>query len=193
MNISTGLTTTWMYWVPAIITLIVAGVLWSRTISGKSAIDWLKLRMPIVGPMFCQLYTTRASRTLSTLLAAGVGVLDAIGICRDVTNNVQFDRLWSEMEDNVRNGHALSDAVFDSPYVPSYVASMMSSGERSGRLPQVMDRVASFTDEELESRMKKVGSMIEPLMILVMGTVVGGVAIAMLLPIFSMSKVISGT
>ena len=69
----------------------------------------------------------------------------------------------------------------------------MSSGERSGRLPQVMDRVASFTDEELESRMKKVGSMIEPLMILVMGTVVGGVAIALLLPIFSMSKVISGT
>ena len=193
MNISTGLTTTWMYWVPALITLIVGGVLWSRTPSGKSTIDWLKLKTPVVGPMFCQLYTTRASRTLSTLLAAGVGVLDAIGICRDVTNNVQFDRLWSEMEDNVRNGQAMSDAVFESPYVPSYVASMMSSGERSGRLPQVMDRVASFTDEELESRMKKVGSMIEPLMILVMGTVVGGVAIAMLLPIFSMSKVISGT
>ena len=155
-------------------------------------IDWLKLKLPVIGPMFCQLYTTRASRTLSTLLAAGVGVLDAIGICRDVTNNVQFDRLWSEMEDNVRNGRALSDAVFESPYVPSYVASMMSSGERSGRLPQVMDRVASFTDEELESRMKKVGAMIEPLMILVMGAVVGGVAIAMLLPIFNMSKVISG-
>ena len=67
---------------------------------------------------------------------------------------------------------------------------MMSSGERSGRLSQVMDRVASFTEEELESRVKKVGLMIEPLMILVMGTVVGGVAIAMLLPIFSMSKVI---
>ena len=193
MGISTGITTTWMYWVPALITMIVAGVIWSRTPSGKNAIDWCKLKLPIVGPMFCQLYTTRASRTLSTLLAAGVGVLDAIGICRDVTNNVKFDRLWSEMEDNVRNGHPLSDAVFESPYVPSYVASMMSSGERSGRLPQVMDRVASFTDEELESRMKKVGSMIEPLMILVMGTVVGGVAIAMLLPIFSMSKVISGT
>jgi type IV pilus assembly protein PilC len=182
-----------MYWLPTLITLIIGGIVWSRTPSGKSTIDWLKLKIPVIGPMFCQLYTTRASRTLSTLLAAGVGVLDAIGICRDVTNNVQFDRLWSEMEDNVRNGHALSDAVFESPYVPSYVASMMSSGERSGRLPQVMDRVASFTDDELESGMKRVGTMIEPLMILVMGTVVGGVAIAMLLPIFSMSKVISGT
>jgi type IV pilus assembly protein PilC len=68
----------------------------------------------------------------------------------------------------------------------------MASGERSGKLPSVMDRVASFTDEELEARVKKVSSMIEPLMILVMGGVVGGVAIAMLLPIFSMSKVISG-
>jgi len=192
MGISDGLLGTWMYWIPALVAVLVALVLWHKTPSGRSVFDWLKIKTPIVGPMFSQLYTTRASRTLSTLLAAGVGVLDAIGICRDVTDNVQFDRLWTDMENNVRNGNALSDAVFDSPYVPSYVASMMASGERSGRLPMVMDRVASFTDEELESRVKSVSAMIEPLMILVMGAVVGGVAIAMLLPIFSMSKVISG-
>jgi type IV pilus assembly protein PilC len=192
MMVSDGLMSTWMYWVPALATLIVSAVFWQRTTSGRNFFDWLKLRTPVVGPMFSQLYTTRASRTLSTLLAAGVGILDAIGICRDVTNNVQFDRLWTNMENDVRNGHPLSDAVFESPYVPSYVASMMASGERSGKLPAVMDRVASFTDEELESRVKKVSAMIEPIMILVMGGVVGGVAIAMLLPIFSMSKVISG-
>jgi len=192
MAISDGLLGTWMYWIPALVVIVSAIVCWHKTPSGRSTFDWLKLKLPVVGPMFSQLYTTRASRTLSTLLAAGVGVLDAIGICRDVTNNVQFDRLWTNMENNVRNGHALSDAVFDSPHVPSYVASMMASGERSGRLPAVMDRIASFTDEELESRVKKVSAMIEPLMILVMGGVVGGVAIAMLLPIFSMSKVISG-
>ena len=192
MGISDGLLGTWMYWIPALVASIVMAVLWQKTPSGRNFFDWLKLRTPVVGPMFSQLYTTRASRTLSTLLAAGVGILDAIGICRDVTNNVQFDRLWTDMENNVRNGHALSDAVFDSPYVPSYVASMMASGERSGKLPSVMDRVASFTDEELESRVKGVSALIEPIMILVMGTVVGGVAIAMLLPIFSMSKVISG-
>lgn len=192
MGISDGLLGTWMYWIPAVISVVIAAVLWHKTLSGRNFFDWLKLRTPIIGPMFSQLYTTRASRTLSTLLAAGVGVLDAIGICRDVTNNVQFDRLWTNMENDVRNGHALSDAVFESPYVPSYVASMMASGERSGKLPAVMDRIASFTDEELESRVKSVSAMIEPLMILVMGGVVGGVAIAMLLPIFSMSKVISG-
>lgn len=192
MTMSDGLLGTWMYWIPALVAIIVAGIIWHKTSSGRNFFDWLKLRTPVVGPMFSQLYTTRASRTLSTLLAAGVGVLDAIGICRDVTNNVQFDRLWTDMETDVRNGHPLSDAVFESPYVPSYVASMMASGERSGKLPVVMDRVASFTDEELESRVKKVSAMIEPLMILVMGGVVGGVAIAMLLPIFSMSKVISG-
>jgi type IV pilus assembly protein PilC len=192
MGISDGLLGTWMYWIPVLLGLIIFAVIWHKTPSGRNVFDWLKLRTPVVGPMFSQLYTTRASRTLSTLLAAGVGVLDAIGICRDVTNNVQFDRLWTNMENDVRNGHAISDAVFESPYVPSYVASMMASGERSGQLPSVMDRVASFTDEELESRVKKVSGMIEPLMILVMGGVVGGVAIAMLLPIFSMSKVISG-
>jgi type IV pilus assembly protein PilC len=192
MTMSDGLIGTWMYWIPALVAIIITAIFWHKTSSGRNFFDWLKLRTPVVGPMFSQLYTTRASRTLSTLLAAGVGVLDAIGICRDVTNNVQFDRLWTEMENDVRNGHPLSDAVFESPYVPSYVASMMASGERSGKLPAVMDRVASFTDEELESRVKKVSAMIEPLMILVMGGVVGGVAIAMLLPIFSMSKVISG-
>ena len=192
MNVSNGLLGTWMYWIPALAAILVIAVVWHKTKSGRKFCDWMKLKSPVVGPMFSQLYTTRASRTLSTLLAAGVGVLDAIGICRDVTNNVQFDRLWTNMENDVRNGHPLSDAVFASPYVPSYVASMMASGERSGKLPSVMDRVASFTDEELESRVKRVSSMIEPLMILVMGGVVGGVAIAMLLPIFSMSKVISG-
>ncbi len=192
MGISDGLLGTWMYWIPAVIAIIISAVLWHKTVSGRNFFDWLKLKTPVVGPMFSQLYTTRASRTLSTLLAAGVGILDAIGICRDVTNNVQFDQLWTEMENDVRNGHPISDSVFDSKYVPSYVASMMASGERSGKLPDVMDRVAGFTDEELEARVKKVSSMIEPLMILVMGAVVGGVAIAMLLPIFSMSKVISG-
>jgi type IV pilus assembly protein PilC len=193
MAISDGLLSTWMYWIPALAVSVFAAIVWHKSPSGRNFFDWLKLRMPVVGPMFCQLYTTRASRTLSTLLAAGVGILDAIGICRDVTNNVQFDRLWTNMENDVRNGHAISDAVFESPYVPSYVASMMASGERSGKLPAVMDRVASFTDDELESRVKSVSAMIEPLMIIVMGGVVGGVAIAMLLPIFSMSKVISGT
>ena len=192
MGISDGLLGTWMYWVPAVISIIIAAIFWHKTPSGRNFFDWMKLKTPIVGPMFSQLYTTRASRTLSTLLTAGVGVLDAIGICRDVTNNVQFDRLWSDMEKDVRNGCPLSDAVFESQYVPSYVASMMASGERSGKLPAVMDRIASFTDEELEARVKKVSALIEPLMILVMGGVVGGVAIAMLLPIFSMSKVISG-
>ncbi len=192
LTISDVLTGGWMYWVPSAFALLVCSFIWSKTTTGRQWFDWFKLKCPVVGPMFSQLYTTRASRTLSTLLAAGVGVLDAIGICRDVTNNVQFDRLWHDMEDNVRNGQAMSDAAFSSPYVPSYVASMMSSGERSGRLSQVMDRVASFTEEELEARVKKVSSLIEPLMILIMGSVVGGVAIAMLLPIFSMSKVISG-
>jgi type IV pilus assembly protein PilC len=69
---------------------------------------------------------------------------------------------------------------------------MIASGERSGRLSQVMDRVAGFADDELEARVKKVGGLIEPVMILVMGSVVGAVAIAMLLPIFSMSRVVAG-
>ena len=127
ISISDLLISNWMYWIPALFAVCVAAVVWYKTPSGRSVVDWLKLRLPVFGPMFAQLYTTRASRTLSTLLAAGVGVLDAIGICRDVTNNVHFDRLWSDMEENIRNGGAMSDAAFQSKYVPSYVCLLYTS------------------------------------------------------------------
>lgn len=192
LAVSEAVTGTWMYWIPALAALVVAAFFWRRSEGGRRVIDLAKLRMPVLGAMFRQLYTTRATRTLSTLLAAGVGILDAIGICRDVTSNVQFDRMWDDMEDRIRNGQPMSDAIFASPHVPSYVASMVSSGERSGRLAEVMERVSAFTEEELEARVKSVGGLIEPVMILVLGSAVGGVAIAMLLPIFSMSRVVAG-
>ncbi|MCA9296309.1 MAG: type II secretion system F family protein, partial [Phycisphaerales bacterium] len=154
---------------------------WAKGTRGRYALDWLRLNIPVLGGMFRQLYLTRAARTMATLLAAGVNLLDIIEICRGVTNNVCFDRLWTEMEQGIRGGRQISDAVRESPYVPPNVSSMIVSGERSGRLPDVMERIAAFAEEELENTVKKTTAMIEPAMIIMMGFIIGGVALALLL------------
>ena len=131
-------------------------------------------------------------RTMSTLLAAGVNVLDVIDICRGVTINIYYARLWDSMAEGVREGRQISDAVTDTNLIPANVASMINAGERSGRLPEVMQRIADFSQDELDESVARVTTFIEPLMIVFMGIVIGGVAMALLLPIFDMGKVMSG-
>ena len=129
---------------------------------------------------------------MATLLSAGVNLLDVIDICRGVTGNVYYDRLWDSMERGVREGRQISDAVFKSAIVPPNVASMISAGERSGQLAEVMERIADFSQEELDSSVTRVTAWIEPAMIVFMGVVIGGVAMALLLPIFSMGRIMAG-
>jgi len=181
-----------MYYGPALLVIAILGTLWLRSRSGKRALDWLRLNIPVLRNMYAQLYITRSARTMATLLAAGVNLLDIISICRGVTNNELYNDLWHEMEAGVREGHQMSDAVHVCRYIPPNVASMIASGERSGRLSQVMGRIAEFSEQELDDAVKQATSYIEPIMIIAMGLMIGAVAMALLLPIFSMGNVVSG-
>ncbi len=192
MGISDFMTRDYLWYGPAAVVVAIAFFLWMRARSGRRARDWVRLRVPIIRTMYTHLYVTRASRTMATLLAAGVNVLDVIDICRGVTGNTYYDTLWNDMERGVREGRQISDAVFKSALIPPGVASMVAAGERSGRLPEVMERIADFSQEELDSSVARVTTFIEPLMIVFMGGVIGTVATALLLPIFSMSKVMTG-
>ena len=182
----------WPIWVPALALIVAGGLFWRRTQSGRHFVDWCKLSTPIVGRLTVSLYLARASRTMSTLLAGGVGLIDVIRICRGITDNVVFDRMWQDMESRVRDGKDLTGAVTDSKWIPASVGAMMSSGERSGQLPAVMEKIAVRCDEELEGGIKQATSMIEPMLIVFMGILVGAVAMALLLPIFKMSSVVAG-
>ncbi len=192
MAIGDGLRYGWPIWIPALVVGVGAFMVWRRTMSGRRVLDGLKLRTPVIGRLTVTLYMARAGRTMSTLLAGGVGLIDVIRICKGVTNNLVFDRMWQDMEDRVRDGKELTGAVSESQWIPAGVASMMSSGERSGRLPEVMEKIAARCDEELEVGIKKATSMIEPMLIIFMGVLVGAVAMALLLPIFKMSSVVAG-
>ncbi len=192
LNVSEFFTTQYLYYGPALATIIITALLWSRFPSWRRTLDWLRLHAPLLGPMFAQLYITRAARTMATLLGAGVNLLDIITICKGVTNNVRFDQLWIKMEADIRDGKQMSEAITCSPYIPPNVCSMIAAGETSGRLADVMERIAVFSEEELDSAVKKITSLIEPIMIVFMGIMVGGVAMALLLPIFKMGNVMAG-
>lgn len=190
--LSSMLTQYWYVWLTAVVGLVVTWFMIRRIESVRFAMDWLKLNMPLTGKLCRQLYLTRACRTMATMLSAGVSMLDMISIARQVTDNQIFDQLWTQVDERLRRGEQLSDAFFDSPLMPRSIAQMIYSGERSGRLGKVLDRVADFTETEFDSLVKTTTQFIEPVMVGVMGAVVGFIAIALLLPIFSMGKVVSG-
>jgi type IV pilus assembly protein PilC len=192
LTLSEFITTQYFWYVPALLGVGVVAIIWLRRPSGRRVRDWMRLNFPLLRNMFSHLYITRTTRTMSTLLAAGVNVLDVIDICRGVTGNTYYDRLWDAMERGVREGRQISDAVFASPIIPANVASMIAAGERSGQLSDVMERIADFSQEELDAAVARITSFIEPAMIVIMGGLIGSVALALLLPIFSMGRVMAG-
>ena len=182
----------WHLYVPACLVAATLFILWSRTNGGRRTLDWTRLNVPVIGSMYRKLYVSRASRTMATLMQSNVNLFDIIEICRGVTGNRIIDELWDETERNVRDGKEFADAFQRCRYVSPNVASMISAGDRSGRLGAVMGRVAEFTDQELDVEVKQCTAFIEPVMIMIMGIVVGAVAIALLLPIFRMGTVMAG-
>jgi type IV pilus assembly protein PilC len=171
---------------------LIAAFFTARTPAGRRAIDYLKLNTPILGSLFRKLYITRGCRTMGTMISAGVSMLDMVSIVRQVTNNVFYDDLWEEVDERLRQGSQLSDPLFASSLIPRSIAQMIFSGEKSGRLGQVMDKIAHYTEQDFDEAVKTTTQFIEPLMVGVMGGIIGFVAISLLLPIFSVGRVMAG-
>lgn len=181
----------WIWWVVGAITTVVGLVIFSRTATGQRVIDYAKIHSPIIGRLFQKLYITRATRTMGTMINSGVSVLDMVSIVRQVTDNIFFRDLWDEVDERLRQGSQLSEPLFASPLIPRSISQMIFSGERSGRLGRVMEKIAAYTEDEFDDAVKTTTQFIEPLMIGIMGGIIGFVAISLLLPIFSVSTVVA--
>ena len=192
LGMSGSLMGSWHLWLGSII-MGIAGVHFViGTPSGQRLFDYIKIHLPIIGPLFNKLYLTRSCRTMGTMVTAGVPVLDMIEIVREVTSNSLYEDLWDDADGRLRQGSQLSDSLFASPLIPRSVAQMVYSGERSGRIGDVMERIAEYTESDFDEQIKTTTSLIEPIMTATMGIIIGFVAIAMLLPIFSVGNVVSG-
>ena len=182
------------YWYVLVFLLVatIVGSVWvSRVTWGRRMIDMAKLRIPIMNTVFINYYINRAMRTMGTMIAAGVPVLDVVGLTRKIAQNVHFQDMWTEVDDGLRRGSQLSEPLFESAIMPKAIARMIAAGEIAGRLGDVLERIADFSENEFDEAVKRLTQFIEPAMILVMGVMIGGVAISLLLPIFSVSKVLT--
>jgi type IV pilus assembly protein PilC len=161
-----------------------------RTDQGRLWWDKVKLAVPLFKKMFRALYISRSLHTMGQLINAGVPMLDVIAITADISGNSMYKRMWRNVYSSVKQGKKITYTLQKSPLLPRAVVQMISAGEESGKLGEVLDEVSEFYSRELKSVIKTVTSMIEPLMIVVMGSVVGFIAMSIILPIFKLSSLV---
>lgn len=181
----------WVSWLAAAVALALAALWLLRSTSGGRARDWLALHVPLIGGMLHRALLVRSLRTLGTLIDAGVSLLDAVSITRAVVGNRYFQDLWDTVDERVQQGEQLSSPLLQTTLIPRSVTQMVRAGERSGQLGEVLARISTFLERDLEQSIRRVTLMIEPLMIFVVGAIVGSIVIALLLPIFTISRVMA--
>jgi type IV pilus assembly protein PilC len=163
-----------------------------RTDFGGFWWDRFKISAPVLKRMFRALYLSRSLQTMGELLNAGVPMLDTLAITGDVAGNRHYRRLWRSVHSSVKQGKQLQTQLARSPLLPRSVVQMVSAGEESGRLGEVLDEISGYYAKALRDAIKAVTGMIEPIMIVLMGSIVGFIAMAIILPIFKMSNLASG-
>jgi type IV pilus assembly protein PilC len=166
----------------------------AKTNIGRRVIDYLKINTPVIGMMFIDTVVARSMRIMSTMVNTGVSLLDTIKVIRGSCRNYYFQRLWDSVDDRIRDGYQLSESIqiaTDGSLIAAGVIQMLKAGEKSGKLGQVSDKISLFYEKKLHASIKAVMTLIEPLMITIMGAIIGTIAIALLLPVFRISSVIA--
>jgi type IV pilus assembly protein PilC len=167
---------------------------WAQTDPGRKVLDWIKVRTPIFGTMSIDATMTRSMRILSTMVNTGVPLLDALEVMKRSSDNYYFQQMWIHTDIKIRDGYQFSDAILTSPYsdlIAPGIIQMMRAGEKSGQIAQVCDKVSIFLAKKLQNSIRNATSLIEPVMITLMGLIIGTIAIALLMPVFKISTVIS--
>ncbi|BAL86124.1 putative type IV pilus biogenesis protein PilC [Actinoplanes missouriensis 431] len=148
-------------------------------------IDGLKLRMPVFGPLLRKLAMSRFSRNLGLLLNVGVPVMQALSVVGETTGNEVINVAMKDVQAAVRDGQPMSSALRNHKIFPEMVTQMIEVGEESGQISQMLDKVADFYDREVDEAAESLTASIEPIMVLIMGAVVGGMVVCLYLPMFT--------
>jgi type IV pilus assembly protein PilC len=157
----------------------------------RNVLDPLKLKVPVFGNLFRKIALARFSRNLGTMLQSGVPILQSLDIVADTTGNVVLERAVRSVQDSVRQGEALAAPLADHPVFPSMVVQMMSVGEDTGALDTMLHKISEFYDQEVEATTEALTALIEPLMIVSVGGIIGAMIVALYMPIFTLMNVIS--
>jgi type II secretory pathway component PulF len=179
------------HWLASLLALAgaAAGLLaWLKSRAGKALIDDLKLRIPLLGDIFMQVYLNQTLNVIGLALVSGVPATTALKAAQDVIRNRNFARFMETVRGEVNEGRGMASGFAKAAFIPPMVREMVATGERSGELGKVMMRIADFYGRELNRRIGLLARVAEPFMLLVMGVVVGLLVASLVLPIFKLSK-----
>jgi len=162
-----------------------------KTKPGREFWDRTRIKLPIFGVIAHKICLARFTRTLASLIRSGVPILEVLNIVANTCGNVVMEKAIRVAATDIERGEGISAAIGKHPIFPSMVVRMMTAGEQTGKIDAMLERVADFLDEEIETTLSGLTALIEPLLIVFLGVVVGGIVIAMFLPIFKMTEILN--
>ncbi|HET8671729.1 MAG TPA: type II secretion system F family protein, partial [Candidatus Saccharimonadales bacterium] len=160
---------------------------WARTFGGKQVIDRLKMKAWPVGPLFSKMYMARFARTGTTLVASGVPLIQMLEITANSINNVHVENSVRKAAEKVKGGKALSDSLQNDPNFTELVPNMLRIGEQSGSMEQMLSKVADYYEKEVDDQIKSISTVIEPVLMMMLGIVAFIIVAAVLLPIYGLA------
>ena len=181
------------FWWGLLLVFIAAGIVFVRSIrtpAGRRFCSLMLLRCPLIGPVLHKVILARFASTLASLLESGVGLIASMQIVRALVNNVLLAEVLDRAMEGIEKGQSMTGALSDSPWFPPMFVQMVAVGEQSGNLEKMLEKVASAYEREADSTILAMTTLLEPLMIAVMGLVVGFIVISILLPIFEMNQLL---
>jgi len=192
IGLSHGFLHRWYLYAGVLGGIVGGGALLRRSESGRLIFDRALLQLPIVGNVLRKIVVARFTRTLGTLLASGVPILDALDICARTAGNRVVEGGIKRSRDRISEGHDMAGPLAESRVFPSMVVQMIGVGEQTGAMDQMLQKIADFYEEEVDASVSAMTSLIEPVMMAFLGIVVGGLIIAMYLPIFKLASNMQG-
>ncbi len=192
IGMSHGLKTYWYMVLAGIIGIVVSIKRYYRTPGGKLNIDRLMLKLPVLGDVLRKSAVSRFTRTLGTLISSGVSILDGLEITAKTSGNRVIQDAIMESRASIAGGDTIAAPLKKSAVFPAMVISMIAVGEQTGGLDEMLTKIADFYDEEVDAAVSGLLALMEPVMIVFLGVVVGGMVVAMYLPIFDMVNAVGG-
>ncbi|MBN1516552.1 type II secretion system F family protein [Candidatus Sumerlaeota bacterium] len=186
ISVSDMLVNYWYIFVAVIVILVIFIWQWGKTRSGRFTIDRFKLKVPIFGQLFLKVAISRFSRTLATLIRAGVNILAALDIVSKTAGNLVIEEAIAKTRVSVQSGETFTKPLVDAGCFPPMVTRMIDVGERTGQLESMLSKIADFYEDQVDAMVSALTSIIEPLLIIFLGVLVGFVVISMFLPLFKM-------
>jgi type IV pilus assembly protein PilC len=180
-----------LYILPAVIGIVYGWLTYIKTASGREFWDRLRIRLPIFGVIAHKICLARFTRTLASLIRSGVPILEVLNIVSNTVGNVIMEKAIRTAANDIERGDSISSALGKHAVFPSMIIRMITAGEQTGKIESMLERISNFLDEEIETTLSGLTSLIEPLLIVFLGVTVGGIAICMFLPIFKMSELIT--